>query len=95
MGDVLVFVLYITSLSTNEIGHYLTYLNYIPQRKSAARGTLTLDDIIDDFLGPCMYFLRSRSIDLLQKACDLSELLSLLVLLLSLLSSLLNILSLS
>ena len=59
MGGVLVFVLYITSLSTNELGRYLTYLNYIPQRKSAARGTLTLDDIVDgdDFLGPCMYFL--------------------------------------
>ena len=43
-------------LSTNEIGRYL---NYIQQRKSAVRGTLTLDDIVDgdDFLGPCMYFL--------------------------------------
>ena len=47
------------SLSTNEIGPYLTYLNYIPQRKSTAHGTLTLDDVVDDdnFLGPCMYFL--------------------------------------
>ena len=46
------------SLSTNEIGHYLTYFNYVPEWKSAARGTLTLDDIVDDdnFLGPCMYF---------------------------------------
>ena len=40
MGGVLVFVLYITSLSTNENGRYLTYLNYPPQRKSAARGMI-------------------------------------------------------
>ena len=55
MGGVFVIVLYIT-VSTNEIGRFL---NYIQQRKSAAHGTLTLDDIVDhdDFLGPCMYFL--------------------------------------
>ena len=34
------FVLYITSSSTIEIGRYLTYLNYLPQRKSAARGMI-------------------------------------------------------
>ena len=56
---VLVFVLYITSLPTNEIGRYLTYLKYPPERKSSARGTLTLYAIVDDdnFLGPYMYFL--------------------------------------
>ena len=54
-----VIVLYITSLSTNEIGRYLTYLKYPPERKLSACGTLTLSAIVDDdnFLGPCMYFL--------------------------------------
>ena len=53
---VFIIVLYITSLSTNEIGRYL---KYPPERKSSARGTLTLSHIVDDdnFLGPCMYFL--------------------------------------
>ena len=37
-GGVFVIVLYITSLSTNEIGRYL---NYIQKRKSAARGVTT------------------------------------------------------
>ena len=37
MGGVLVFVLYITSLLTNEIGRYL---NCIQQRKSVVRGML-------------------------------------------------------
>ena len=36
MGGVFVIELYIKSLSTNEIGRYL---NYIQNRKSAARGT--------------------------------------------------------
>ena len=36
----LFFVLCITSLSTNEIGRYLTYLEYLPERKSAARGMI-------------------------------------------------------
>ena len=59
MGGVFVIVLYITSLSTNEIGRYLTYLKYPdyypPEWKSSARGTLTLYAIVDDdnFLGPC------------------------------------------
>ena len=53
---VFIIVLYITSLSTNEIGRYL---KYPPEWKSSARGTLTLSHIVDDdnFLGPCMYFL--------------------------------------
>ena len=55
----LFFVLCITSLSTNEIGRYLTYLKYPPERKSSVRGTLMLSTIvdIDNFLDPCMYFL--------------------------------------
>ena len=59
MGGMFVIVLYITSLSTNEIGRYLTYLKYPPERKSSARDTLTSYAIVDDdnFLGPCMYFL--------------------------------------
>ena len=51
-GGVFVIVLYITSLSTNEIGRYL---NYIQKRKSAARVVITRDH--SDFLGPCMDFL--------------------------------------
>ena len=43
-GGVFVIVLYITSLSTNEIG---CYLNYIQKRKSAAaRGALSLDGCV-------------------------------------------------
>ena len=38
----LFFVLYITSLSTNEIGRYLTYLKYPPERKSSARCPILL-----------------------------------------------------
>ena len=52
---VFVIVLYITSLSTNEIGRYLTYLKFPPERKSSAGCPILLDD--DNFLGPCMYFL--------------------------------------
>ena len=38
-----VIVPYITSyISSNEIGRYLTYLNYLPQRKSAARGMIVI-----------------------------------------------------
>ena len=52
---VFVIVLFITSFSTNEIGRYLTYLKYPPERKSSARCPILLDD--DNFLGPSMYFL--------------------------------------
>ena len=46
MGGVFVIVyivLYITSLSTNEIGHYL---NYIQNQKAAARGMVARDAIV-------------------------------------------------
>ena len=45
-GGVFVIVLYITSLSTNEIGRYL---NYIQKRMSATHGVTH-----NDFLGPCI-----------------------------------------
>ena len=60
-GGVSIIVLYITSLSTNEIGRCL---NYILKRKLAtrvathvvrSRWTVVWDD--DGFLGPCMDFL--------------------------------------
>ena len=51
---VFVIVLYITSLSTNEIGRYLTYLKYPPGRKSSARCPILLTITT---LGPCLYFI--------------------------------------
>ena len=47
-----VFVLYITSLSTNEIG---CYLNYIQKQKSAACGTLALGGRVGQQLSGSVY----------------------------------------
>ena len=55
-GGFFVIVLYITSLSTNEIGRYLNYIqNGSPLRVVRSRWTVAWDN--DDFLGPCLDFL--------------------------------------
>ena len=86
MGGVFVFVLYITSMSyisSNEIGRYLTYLNYLLQRKSAARGMIVgpqrLSGSLYVFLSDVIYTHALLTYcEALRKACGLSELRSLL-----------------
>ena len=71
-GGVFVIVLYITSLSTNEIGRYL---NYIQKWKSAARGRsrwMVAWDDDDDFLGPCIDFLVTSYTHALLHDCEAS-----------------------
>ena len=85
MGGVFVIVLYITSLSTNEIGRYL---NYIQNRKSAARGMGARDAIVDSrrlsgslyvFLSDVIYtHALLHDCEASRKAYGLFELLSLL-----------------
>ena len=64
-GGVFVLVLNITSLSTNEIGRYL---NYLQKRKTAARGVTQ-----GDFLGPCMDFLMTSYTHAILHDCEASR----------------------
>ena len=74
---------YITSyISSNEIGRYLTYLNYLPQRKSAARGMIVgprrLSGSLYVFLSDVIYTHALLTYcEASRKACSLSELRSL------------------
>ena len=64
-GGVFVIGLYITSLSNNEIG---CYLNYIQKRKSVARGVTH-----GDFLGPCIDLLVTSYTHALLHDCEASQ----------------------
>ena len=81
--NVFVIVLYITSyISSSEIGRYLTYLNYLPQRKSAARGMIVdsqrLSGSLYVFLSDVIYTHALLTYcEASRKACGLSELRSL------------------
>ena len=88
MGGVFVIVLYITSLSTNEIGRYLNYIQNRKSARSAAWGMGARDAIVDSrrlsgslyvFLSDVIYtHALLHDCEASRKACGLFELLSLL-----------------